>query len=168
MSRLIPFFHEALKLLLKRFQRGKIRCRQTFPLKNGKPLLDLIHPRAMNGREMKFKTRVLAEPLLHLFSGMHPGVIADDMNPRNTGWIARFKQFKQFNEFGLALASPANAPDFSRAGVKGSQEIQSPFPLVFMLQTDWTPFLGWLGFSLSRARLQGGFLVEAQDDFVSW
>src|SRR5215212_4409116 len=83
MSGSVPFGDEALDLALKFFEVRKIGSGESFPLKNREPLLDLIHPRTVNGREVKAESRMLGEPCLNLLTLVHDQVVADNMNDRD-------------------------------------------------------------------------------------
>ena len=86
MSVFIPLDDERIDPSLKVVEVTEVGRRKTFPLQNREPLLDLIHPRAVNGGEMKAKAWMPFEPCLNLLAGVHPQVVADDVDQGDRGW----------------------------------------------------------------------------------
>ena len=67
------WFHSSNKLFdlgLERRLRRKVGDAKTLPLKNRKPLLDLIHPRAMDRGEMEDKAGMALQPLADFLAMM--------------------------------------------------------------------------------------------------
>jgi len=79
----VTFGDEVEYLALKVLHAGEVRSGESFSLKNREPLLDLVHPRTMNGGEMKAESRMLSEPCLNLLALMQDQVVADYMDERH-------------------------------------------------------------------------------------
>jgi hypothetical protein len=59
---LVPFGNKLFDRSLEHYLRRKICDAETFPLQNRKPLLNLIHPRAMDGCEVQDEARRALQP----------------------------------------------------------------------------------------------------------
>ena len=57
---LIPFLNELVKLGMEVVFGCKIDDAQAFPLEDTEPLFHLIHPRAMHGRKVHDKARMIS------------------------------------------------------------------------------------------------------------
>ena len=79
---LIPFTNELSNLGLEVVFRFEIGDAQAFALQDAEPLLHLIHPRAMNRREVKDKAWVFHQPVADFFAVMRADIIAHEMNRR--------------------------------------------------------------------------------------
>ena len=80
MCHLVPFSNKLFDLSLEHRLRRKVSDAKTLPLENRKPLLDLIHPRAMDRGEMEDKARMTLQPLADFLALMRGDIVADDMN----------------------------------------------------------------------------------------
>ena len=70
------------KDLLAKCVRGlEVGESESLPLENAEPLLDLVHPRAMNGREVELEPGVLSEPSLDELPLVHA-----DIRGRRGSW----------------------------------------------------------------------------------
>jgi len=70
MGDLIPCSNELVNLSLEHRLRCKIDDTKTLPLENRKPLLDLIHPGAMDRSEMEDKAGMALQPLADFLAMM--------------------------------------------------------------------------------------------------
>src|SRR5205085_11298050 len=86
MSALIPLDDERVDPGLKVAEVTEVGSRKTFPLQDREPLLDLIHPRAVNGGEMETEACMPLEPDLYLLAGVHSQVVAVNVDQRDRGW----------------------------------------------------------------------------------
>ena len=80
MSDLVPFINECEQLVLEFLKAGEIRRHEPFALQDGEPLLDLVHPGTMDGREVHAKPWMLLEPRADLLALMHSKVVADEVD----------------------------------------------------------------------------------------
>jgi len=72
MGMFIPFCDKGHQPLRQMLLVRKIGDPQPLALQDRAPLLDLVHPGTMHGREMKEKAWGLSQPGLHLFALVHP------------------------------------------------------------------------------------------------
>ena len=62
MRQLVPLRDEGEDLLLELCDVSEVGSRKPFPLQDGEPLFDLVHPGAMHRREVHLEARMLFEP----------------------------------------------------------------------------------------------------------
>jgi hypothetical protein len=67
---LIPFPDERLQFCAQMVFGLEVDDAQTFALQNAEPLFDLIHPRAMHGREVEDESGMVGYPLPDFFPMM--------------------------------------------------------------------------------------------------
>ena len=58
----------------------EVREAESLALENAEPLLDLVHPGAMDGREEEAKARMSREPRLYLLPFVNAHVVEHDVN----------------------------------------------------------------------------------------
>ncbi len=87
----IPFSHKGHQAFCQLIQVRKIADAQSLPLQNAEPLLNLIHPRTVDGYKEADETRVRLKPCLDLFPFMHTQVVKDQRDVTN-----RSKRCKAF------------------------------------------------------------------------
>jgi hypothetical protein len=80
MRLLIPFTNQLFNLGLQLVFRCKVGALQPFTMQNVEPWFDLIHPRAMSGREVHDNVRVLGELLEGLLPMMGADIVAHEVN----------------------------------------------------------------------------------------
>src|SRR5579883_3567352 len=103
---LIPLLDEAQDLGLHLLQAGEAWRHQALALDDGEPLLHLVHPRAVHGREVEMEPGVPSQPGPDLFAAVRAHVIADDMDDRDRGWGLPVDLLEELDDLGLALATP--------------------------------------------------------------
>ena len=118
---LIPLTNELSNLSLEVLFRCEIGDAQAFALQDAEPLLHLIHPRAMNRREVKGKARVFPQPFSDFFAMMRTDIIAHEMNRLDALVNLRVQLFKKGDELLLTLAWVTLPKDCSRTGIEGSK-----------------------------------------------
>lgn len=144
------------------FEIGKVGSGESLSLEDREPLLDLIHPRAVNGCEVKAESWMLAEPCLNFLAFVQNQVVADDMDKRDRGGRIAIERFEQFDEVFLPLPWPTDSGDLTAPSIKSSEQLKSAAPLILMLETDRKSGLGRASGARSGPRLQGGLLIQAK------
>jgi hypothetical protein len=136
-------------------------------LKDGEPLLHLIHPGAVDWGEVELKPGMILEPFSHLFSMMDTHVVTDAVDEGNGRGSLPINMFKERDEFFLPFAAKALTDDVSGSGVEGGKEIEGSVSSVLMLHqiglvSRLCRFCGtnpWSG-------LQRGFLIHRENDLM--
>jgi len=164
---LVPLLNELFKLGAQVRLRREIGDTESFPLQDAKPLLHLVHPGTMDGREMKMKSRMVFQPSLYLFAGVHPQIVTDNMDDINGGTYLFLHACKEGNEFRLALAFGTLSVDEAGAGIECGKELQRTRPGVFVFHKGG-PISGLRRFRGMDAGsgLQRSLFVDAQHDFI--
>ena len=121
MCSLVPFDDELLDLGLEHRLRGKVGNAQPLPLENRKPLLNLIHPRAMDRGEMEDKAGMALQPLADFLAMMRGDVVADHVDRRNRRGNLRIKRGQKRDTFPLAFAAMTLSIDPACPGIKGRE-----------------------------------------------
>ena len=163
----VPFGDELLQLRLQVGRRGKVRDPQALPLQNRKPLLALVEPGTVHWCQVQHKPGVRLPPGLDLLAGMCPGVIANEMNGVDLGWNVDSEVLQERDELSLPLAPVALPVDSSCPGIERGQEIQRPGSPILVLHQIRSAGRGWPRGMAAWAWLQRGFLIDAEDQFIS-
>lgn len=100
------------------FLAGKVGYPKTLANQDRKPLLDLIHPRAVDRRMHQRKTGMYLQPGEYLLSCVHPHIIHNEIDARDAWGQVRFYLFQECQELDLAFARCNLSPDLARAGVE--------------------------------------------------
>ena len=159
----VPVIDEGDDLLFEVGEVVEVRCHQALALKNREPLLDLIHPGAVDGCEMHRESRVRCEPRARELAAMDADVVADEVDLRDVRWRFGVDLLEEFQEFQLSFSSAQNPKDFARTSVEGRKEVERPFPHVFVLEAHRDLIhSGGLGWRRSGPRLERGLFVEGQ------
>ena len=136
-------------------------------MQDTEPLLDLVHPGAVNGSKVKLKPGMFLEPFLDLFAMMSSDVVTNDMNQSDLRWNFPVYMIEKGDELLLSFAAAAPADDLSRPGIEGGKKIQGSVPFVLMFdEVGKVARFCWLCGANSRSRLEGGLFVERKDDFM--
>ena len=164
---LVPLTDELFEFGAQVRLRGEVGNAESFSLQNTEPLFHLVHPRTVDGREMEMKTRMLFEPGLDLLARVHRQIVTDDMNKLDGRPHLFFHVREEGDELGLALAFGALPVDDTRTGVECGKQLQCARAGVFMLHKCGviSGLRGLRGMD-SGSRLERGFLVNAQHDFI--
>lgn len=163
----VPLRDELHDGLIQRLFGREIGETKAFPLKNAEPLLDLIHPGAMDRGEMELKPGVLLEPFPHLFPMVDTHIVTDDVNDGNGGGRLPIDPVEKADEFLLSLAAEVQTDDFAGSGIEGRKEVQGPISFVLMLdQIGLVSRLCGLGGEEPGSWLQGCFLIHRENRLV--
>lgn len=79
----IPFGDICHKPLGQVIHGSEVADAQSLPLENAKPLLHLVHPRAMRRQEVADEAWMSCQPSLNLLASMDAGVIEHQENAPN-------------------------------------------------------------------------------------
>jgi predicted nucleic acid-binding protein len=126
MRMLMPFSNEWFNLGLQLIFRCKVGDFQPFTLQNAEPLFDLIHPRAMHGREVQDQARMLGEPLADLLPMMCADMVAHEMHHRAVLINLAVQLVQKSHAFLLTFAIRTRPIDLAGAGIKGRKEMARP------------------------------------------
>ena len=157
----IPFGNEGLDPVFEFFEIRKIGSGEPLALEDREPLFDLIHPRTVNGREMKAESWMLSEPCLNLLAFVQDQVVANDMNERDRRRRVAIKLLEKFDEVLLTLPSPTDSHDRTAPSIKSGEQLKGAAPPILMFQVDRKSGLGWTSGARSRPRLQRCLLIDA-------
>lgn len=165
----IPLGDELVDGELEFVEVGEIGVAESLALENREPLLNLICPRAVDGREMEPEARMLGEPSPHELAMVRADVVANHVDNADGGRGTPVDLFEEFDELDLALAAAADADHFTATGIEGGQEIKGPGSGVLVLKVHRDA----LGLSGARrggpwSRLQGGLFVRGEHPFVGF
>ena len=167
MRSFIPFCNECFDAFLKRSNILEVGRREPLALQDSEPLLNLIHPRTMNRREVHLEPWVFREPRLDNLAVMHPHVVADDVNGIDTFRGCSIDLLQEFDELQLAFSTPTDPDDFACAGVECGENVQRTAPAVFMFNADGHVSRARGSRLLrSRAWLDRCFFIDAEHAFV--
>jgi hypothetical protein len=128
MGMFIPFRDKGHQSLRQVLLVRKISDPQPLALQNREPLLDLVHPGTMHGREMKDKAWVFGQPGLHLFALVHPYIIKHYVNSRDAQGNLPIEMFQKDNEFHLPFAFGSGGIHRPGTGIKTGKQVQRPLP----------------------------------------
>ena len=163
MSLLVPLDDKLVNLV------GKVRLvlevgdAEPLALQNAEPLLDLIHPRAMDRCEVESKTRTLREPRSHLFAVMGRDVVEDEMNRRDLGRNFGIEMFEKRDVLLLTFAIERFSVDPAAAGIESGEQLERAAPLVLVLDTiGEIPHECGFGCMGARSRLKRGLFVDRE------
>jgi len=135
---------------------------EALALEDGKPLLDLVHPGAVDRGEVHLEARVLLEPSSGELALVRADVVADEVDDGDTDGGSPVDFLKQFDELRLTLASPADPDHLARSQVEGGDEVRGPAALVLVFDLCGTLGAWRLGWNCSGSRLHRRFLVERE------
>src|SRR5438128_2615795 len=165
MGMFIPFCDKGHQPLRQVLLVRKIGDPQPLALQDREPLLDLVHPGTMHGREMKEKAWMLSQPGLHLFALVHPHIIKHHVHRRDTRGNLPIDMFQKDNEFHLTFAFGRGGIDLPGACVKPGKQIQRAFADILVLDPHWPAWLCGQGRRFAGPWLHTGFFVYAQHHF---
>ena len=138
----IPFCNKGHQPLRQMLLVRKIGNPQAFALQDREPLLDLIHPRTMDGWKVQHKARVFGQPGLYLLAFVHPYIIEHHMNRRDVRGHLLIDMLQERDEFHLPFALGRGGVDLPRARSKPGKEVQGSLARVLVFDPDGLAFLG--------------------------
>jgi len=164
---LVPLTDEVFEFGAQVRLRGEVGNAESFSLQDAKPLLHLVHPRTVDGREMEMKSRMVFQPSLYLFARVHRQIITDDMDNINGRTYLFFHVREEGNKLRLAFALGALSVDDAGAGIECREKLQCAGAGVFVFHKrgliSGTRRLRGMG---ARPGLQRSLFVDAQHDFI--
>ena len=162
MSYLVPLVDVEIDFVSQVFDGCKVWDFESFALEDAEPLLNLVHPRTVNGSEMKSEARMLAQPFHALFAFVDAQVVTHNMNHGDVIGDLAVEVLQEGDELLLPFPSKTSPVHSACAGIKSGEEIDSAFADVFMFDTH--RFVGFCRFGrlLSGTGLQGCFLIETE------
>lgn len=155
----VPFGDEGLDPVFEFVKIRKIRSGESFSLEDREPLLDLIHPRTVNGREMKAESWMLSEPSLNLLALVQDQVVADDVNERDRARRVAIEGLEKFDEVFLTFSSPTDSGDRTAPSIKSSEQLKGAAALILVFEMNRKSGLGRARDARSRPRLERGLLI---------
>jgi hypothetical protein len=85
----VPFHHKSHQALCQLIAVREVADLKPFVLENTEPLLDLVHPGAMDGQNLADKTRMGCQPSLNLLASMDASVIKHEEHALHSAGISR-------------------------------------------------------------------------------
>jgi hypothetical protein len=79
----VPLVDEGENALFEGVEVGEVGRGHPLALKDGKPLLDLVHPRAVHRREVHLEVRMLREPCAYELAVVDAEAVAKQVNERD-------------------------------------------------------------------------------------
>lgn len=119
----VPFHHKSHQALCQLIAAREVADLEPFALENTEPLLDLVHPGAMDGQKVADKTRMGCQPSLNLLANMDASVIKHEEHALYPGWDLPVEFGKQGDEFCLAFPSRGESRDLPRARIKSGEQV---------------------------------------------
>jgi hypothetical protein len=163
----IPFFHELIELGAKLIFGCKIHKAEAFALEDTAPLVHLIHPGALHGREVHDQAWMMSQPLSDLLPLMRTDMVAHQMNRADILLNLDIHGVENGHAFPLPLAVITVPVDFASTDVEGGQERERPCPLIRMRDAvGQVVRLGGQGRRQSGPRLPGGLLVASEHQCI--
>jgi hypothetical protein len=161
----IPFGDKGQQALRQLGLVSKIGNAQPLALQDGKPLLHLVHPRAMHRRKMEDKTWVFGQPGLHLLALMHPQMVKHHVNPSDRRGNFALQMLQKRDEFHLPFPLGRRGVDLARAGSKTGKEGQCSLARILVFDPYRLPRLCSQCRRLAGPWLSTRFLVHAEHQF---
>ena len=93
-SDLVPLFDEREDLGLEIREVGEVWGAQSLALQDREPLLNLVHPRAMNRREVHPRPWVCSQPRSRELAVVDAEVVAEQVDQRDRGRSRSIDQFE--------------------------------------------------------------------------
>lgn len=161
MRLLIPCTNKLFNLGLPLVLRCKVGDFQPLTVQNAEPLCDLMHPRAMHGREGYDKSRRLGEPLADLWPLMGADMVTHEMKHRDVLINLAVQLFRKGQAFLLPFACVTPAIDPSGTGIQGRAEMEGTGTSGLVFRTVGQVLgLGRQGGMPTGPRLSGGLLIQ--------
>jgi len=140
-------FRTGRNLALEVLKVFEVGSGQSTALQNRKPLLDLVHPRAVHRREVHLEAWMTGQPRSHQLAVVYADVVTHQMDDLNGRRVFCVDGFQQLDELHLTLASAQNPDDLTAAQIEGSEQLQGSLAGVLLLeQSRLIAGLRWLGF----------------------
>lgn len=166
MSSVIPLVNEKTDLVAQILDGLKVGDRETFTLQNAEPLLDLIHPGAVDGCEMKSEAGMAVQPSHDFFSFVDAQVVANDEDPGDVIRDSLVEIVQEGDTFCLAFASETTPIHSACPGIKSGKEIERALADVFVLQERWFPGFSRFSGVFSGTGLQRCLFIQREYHFV--
>jgi hypothetical protein len=130
-------------------------------------LFDVIHPRTMHWREVHHKSRMPGQPSGDIFAMMRTDMVTDQMNRPDVRGNLLVQVFQEGEAFLLPFAFITLSIDPSGTGIEGRKEVERASAcLLVLIPVGKVLRRRWSGQGPSRARLQGGLLVQREHQLI--
>ena len=157
----VPFSHECVESFRQGGFVSKVGNHQPLSLQDTEPLLDLIHPRAMDRWMVELESGMFFQPSLHLFASVHSQVIHHQMDFGDGGVDLTIQLLQELNELLLTFSLSRVGEDMANPSIEGCEEIQCTFSFVLMLDANRQSWFGRQCRRQASPLLQAGLLVNA-------
>jgi hypothetical protein len=115
---------------------------------------------------MEDKAGMTLQPLPDFFAVMRRDIVADHVNCRNRRGNLRLQRREEGDKLALAFPTMTLPVDTPSACIKGRKEVQRSIAPILMFDPVRQPRLRGFGGMEPRPRLQRGFFIKAEDDFL--
>src|SRR4029079_4372642 len=146
---------------LERREVGEGGRAEALASEDAEPLLDRVHPRAVDRGEVGDETRMSCEPLADELAMMDRAVVGEQVERGARGGYGLVEVIEEGEVLDLALASGGHAVDLPRAGVEGGEQVGGTSAHVLVLDLQRTTRLRRAGRHPAWSRLERGHLIQA-------
>lgn len=159
----LPCANELLQLGTQVVLGVNIHDTQALALADTQPLLHVLHPGTMDGREGPHNAGMLGSPRPHCFTMLRTDVIAHQMNRVDVRVTLRLPRVQAGEKRSRTLPFMTVARDLASPGGKRREEMQGPRPFILMLvAVGHLLRLGGPGGSATRGWRERGRLVHGE------
>ena len=138
MSGRVPLGDELVDGALEGGQVGEVGRAEAFASEDPEPLLDRVHPGAVDRGEVSDEAGMSGEPLLDEFAVMDRDVVGEQVDGRDRGGDGLVEVREEGEILDLAFAAGGDAVDLAGAGVEGREQVGGASALVLVLDLQGT------------------------------
>lgn len=161
MSVLVPLRDEGQDLGCQFIEVLEVGRPEALAPKNREPLLDLVHPGAVDRSVVELEARMLNQPGPEELALVDANVVANHMDDLDLSRGRAMDLGQQRDHLLLTLSTMQLAEDLARLDIEGGEEVACAFPLILVLESDGDQaWAGWLGLRRPGSRLNRSQLVE--------
>src|SRR5207245_3473055 len=167
MGLLVPLLNVAVQRAVQ--SQGAVEVRETKGLagKDGEPLFDLVHPRAMHGRKVQDEAGMGLKPRLDGLALVHAQVVEDEMDEGNGLGEAGVEKVEEGDKLLRALAGGVPADDFACSCVEGGEHLEHAVARVLVFDPYRLTSPSREGGGGALARLDIRLLIHKEHDLVA-
>jgi len=116
--------------------RGEVSTEDHLADEDAQPDFDLMHPGAVDGREVAEEARMSGKPGTHEGTFVHLQMVQDEVDLGDGLGNLRIEVVQQGQELDLPFARGGASVDTARAGVEGGKEVEGTIPVVLVFDLD--------------------------------
>ncbi len=166
MSGRVPLGDELVESSLEGGEVGEVGGAEAFASEDPEPLLDRVHPGAVDRGDVSDETRVGSEPAADERPMMDRDVVGEQVDRRDRGGDGPVEVLQEGEIFDLAFAPGGDAVALAGAGVEGGNQVGGASSLVLVLDLPGSTGLRRAGGDAAWSGLERGHLVETEHHLV--